>query len=337
VTVASSSGSSGPRSARPLQDLVVPPVELDSLDLALIEKLRHDGRKGNRSLATELNVNEVTVATRLRRMEDGGVMRVVAITDIRLFGHREFAFAMIQVAGRAIHAVAADLASLPETIAVTICTGRFDIVVAILGRDRLHIADLFGAILPKVKGVNVIHGCIALDVLKYDSKWALFGVDPGNTPEAVPSETVDQMDLAIIALLQRNARRSNRQIASELGVSEGTIRIRIKQMLADRVFRIQAVSDIVASGVAAHAYIMVAAAPGKVNDVAKALARRDDVAQITRVLDQFDLVAVLHSTDRPALIHSIMNEIGQLPGVRRVETLDGVASLKHSYAWTWIV
>lgn len=315
----------------------MPTVELDKLDHALIEKLRHDGRAGNRSLAAELKVNEVTIAARLRRMEDAGVMRVVAITDIRLFGHREFAFAMIEVAGRSVHAVAADLAALPESIGVTICTGRFDIIVAILGRDRLHIADLFGTILPKIKGVNVIHGSMALDVLKYDSKWALFGVDPGSMPEAMPSDTVDQMDLAIIALLQRNARRSNRQIAAELGVSEGTVRVRIKQMLANRVFRIQAVSDIVASGVAAHAYILVTAAPGKVNDVAKALARRDDVAQITRVLDRFDLVAVLHSTDRPSLIHNIMNEIAQLPGARRVETLDGVASLKHSYAWTWIV
>lgn len=335
--MATSTGSRGSRGAHSPRDLTDPRLELDDLDQALIEKLREDGRAGNRSLAAELKVNEVTVAARLRRMEDAEVMRVVAITDIRLFGHREFAFAMIEVAGRAIHAVAADLAKLPESIAVTICTGRFDIIVAILGRDRLHIADLFGTVLPKIKGVNVIHGCMALDVLKYDSKWALFGVDPGNAPEALPSDTVDEMDLAIIALLQRNARRSNRQIAAELGVSEGTVRIRIKRMLADRVFRIQAVSDIVVSGVGAHAYIMVAAGPGKVDDVAKALAKRDDVAQITRVLDQFDLVAVLHSTDRPTLIDSIMNEIALLPGVRRVETLDGVASLKHSYAWTWIV
>ena len=334
--MATSSNSGGRRGAQPPRP-EVPSIELDALDHALIEKLGRDGRAGNRALATELNVNEVTVAARLRRLEDSGVMRVVAITDIRLFGHREFAFAMIQVAGRPVHAVAADMAKLPESIGVTICTGRYDIIVAILGRDRQHIADLFGTILPRVKGASVVHGCMALDVLKYDSKWALFGVDPGSTPEALPSETVDQMDLAIIALLQRNARRSNRQIAAELGVSEGTVRVRIKRMLSERVFRIQAVSDVMVSGVGAHAYIMVSTAPGKVNDVAKALSRREDVAQITRVLDEFDLVAVLHSTDRPQLISSIMNEIATIPGVRRVETADGVTSLKHTYAWTWIV
>lgn len=311
--------------------------ELDRLDRALIEQLRLDGRKGNRSLATELNVNEVTVAARLRRLEDAGALRVVAITDIRLFGHREFAFAMMNVSGRPVYAVAAEVAELSEAIGVTICTGRYDIIVPMLGRDKLHLADLFNTTLAKIKGVSAVHGCIALDVLKYDSKWSLLNVDPGTMPEAQPSDTVDQMDLAIIEKLQLNARRSNRQIATDLGVSEGTVRVRIKRMLADRVFRIQAVSDIVAAGISAHAFVGVKAAPGKVSDVATALAKRDDVAQITRVLDDFDLIAVLIAPDRSALIAGILDEIAVTTGVRSIEVFDGVDTLKHTYAWTWIV
>jgi len=337
MTVARAAGPAGKRLAAANSAVTSSRPELDDLDRALIEHLRREGRKGNRSLATELNVNEVTVAARLRRLEDAGVMRVVAITDIRLFGHREFTFAMINVSGRSVFSVAAELAELPEAIGVTICTGRYDIIIPVLGRDHLHIADLFGNRLPKIKGISAIHGCMALDVLKYDSKWSLLGVDPGTTPEARPSDTVDQMDLSIIEMLQVNARRSNRQIAADLGVSEGTVRVRIKRMLADRVFRIQAVSDIVVSGVGAHAFVGIKAAPGKVNDVAKALARRDDIAQITRVLDDFDLIAVLIATDRASLISSILHEISLAPGVSSTETFDSVHTLKHTYAWTWIV
>lgn len=312
-------------------------IELDDLDRALIDRLRDDGREGNRALATSLNVNEVTVAARLRRLEEAGVMRIVAITDIRLFGHREFAFAMISVANRSVLDVAADFAKMPEAISVTVCTGRFDIIVALLGRDRPHIADLFGDVLPKVKGVNAIHGCMALDVLKYESKWTLFSVDSGAMPQAQPSESVDELDLAIISQLQINARRSNRQIAGDLGVSEGTVRGRIKRMQTDRVFRIQAVSDIAVSGLGAHAFIGIKAAPGKAREVAKALARRDDVAQITRLLDDFDFLAVLVAHDRPALINAVLNEIAMMPAVQRTETFDTVGTLKHTYAWTWIV
>ncbi|MDR3655966.1 MAG: Lrp/AsnC family transcriptional regulator [Mycobacterium sp.] len=316
---------------------VVDQIELDDLDRALIDRLRDDGREGNRALAASLNVNEVTVAARLRRLEDAGVLRIVAITDIRLFGHREFAFAMINVTNRSVLDVAADFAKMPEAISVTVCTGRFDIIVALLGRDRLHIAELFGDVLPKVKGVNTIHGCMALDVLKYESKWTLFSVDSGAMPQAQPSDSIDELDLSIIHELQINARRSNRQIAADLGVSEGTVRGRIKRMQTDRVFRIQAVSDITVSGLGAHAFIGVKAAPGKAREVAKVLARRDDVAQITRLLDDFDFLAVLVARDRPTLINSVLNEIALAPGVQRTETFDTVGTLKHTYAWTWIV
>lgn len=319
------------------QDLAGTPADLDDLDRALIDELTLDGRAGNRSLAARLKVNEVTIAARLRRLEETGVMRVVAITDIRLFGHREFAFALIEVSGRHVQAVAAEVAKMPESIGVTIGTGRFDIVVGLLGRDRQHLADLFGTVLPKIKGVSAVHGSIALDVLKYDSKWAMLGADAGSTPEAQVSETVDQMDLSIIAALQQNARRSNRQIAADLGVSEGTVRVRIKRMLTDRVFRIQAVSDVVLSGVGAHAYLLVSAAPGKVDDVAKALSRREDIVQVTRVLAPVDLIAVMLSSDRSVLLNSVYDQIALLPGVRRAEVMDAVASPKHTYAWTWIV
>jgi DNA-binding Lrp family transcriptional regulator len=337
--VAKPLSTNGTNGRKPAGIPLVPPksFELSDLDRALIEILREDGREGNRSLAARLNVNEVTVAARLRRLEESDVMRVVAITDIRLFGHREFAFAMVNVVGRSIFDVAADLAKLPEAVSVSICTGRFDVIVSILGRDRLHLADLFGNELPKIKGVSAIHGSMALDILKFDSKWSLFGVDAGTTPEAQPSDTVDEMDLAIIGQLQVNARRSNRQIATDLGVSEGTVRGRIKRMLNDRVFRIQAVSDIVVSGLGAHAFVGIKATPGKVDSVAKWLSGREDVGQITRVLNGFDLIAVMIAADRQALLTGIIGEISLAPGVRSTETFDTVATLKHAYAWTWIV
>lgn len=313
------------------------PVSLDHVDRALVDRLRVDGREGNRSLAQALGVNEVTVAARLRRMEEAAIMRVVAITDMRLFGHREFAFALIRVSGRSVVEVATELASLPEAIVVTICTGRYDVIVPILGRDRRHLAELFGTVLPQINGVDQVSGCIALDVLKFEAKWAALQADPGSLPEAEPSETVDEMDLDIIRELQVDARRSNRSIAKELGVSEGTVRSRIKRMLADRVFKIQAVCDIGAFGIGAYAFLAISSEGGRADDVAKALVDRGDVAQLSRVLGDFDLLALLIAPTREELIRAILDEISVLPGVRRTETFDTYGSTKHTYAWTWIV
>lgn len=313
-----------------------PAIELSGLDRALIESLRRDGRASNRSLAHQLDINEVTVATRLRRMEDANIMRVVAVTDIRLFGHRELSFALLQVDGRAVRDVATQLAALPETIAVVMTSGRFDIILPLVCRDRTHLAEMFGSVLGTMDGVDRVHGSVALDVIKYDSNWAAFH-NPGTTPETQPSNTVDDMDLAVIRLLQRNARRSNRSIATELGVSEGTVRGRIKRMLNDRVFRIQAVTNITAFGLYASAFVTVTAEPGQTEAIASTLAARDDVSQITHVLDDFALIIVVSAPDHHSIMDIVSTHIACIPGVLRTETFHAYRGLKHAYEWTWIV
>lgn len=310
--------------------------ELSDLDRALIEILRRDGREGNRALASRLNVNEVTVAAHLRRLEEADLVRIVAVTDIRLFGHREMVFAMFKVTGRSVREVAADVAKLPAAIGVTICSGQFHIIAPILCRDRQHLSEMFGDQLPSIAGVGEVHGALSLDVLKFDSRWANFS-DLGTMPEAQPSETVDEMDLAIIHLLQRNARRSNRSIATELGVSEGTVRGRIKRMLSERVFRIQAISNVAAFGFGAHAYVGIKTAAGQTKKVAAKLANRDDIPELSRVLDDFDFLALLIAPDHDALVSAVVDDIALLPGVEHTEIFYGCNSIKHTYAWTWIV
>lgn len=313
------------------------PEVLDALDGMLIECLRRNGRETNRSLALQLGVSEVTVAARLRRLEESGRLRVTAVTDIRLLEHSHLAFAMIDVSGRSAYAVAEDLARIPETMSVTVCTGRFDAVATVLGRDHRHIGELFGSTLPAIPGVANIHGCMGLEVLKFESNWAVFADTDAATPPPRPGPRVDEMDLAIIALLQVDGRRSNRELAAELGVSEATVRGRIKHMLARRVFRIQAVCDLETAGMGAHAILGIKAAPGSVDALVEVLAPRDDITQIDRVLHGFDLIAVMIAPDRTSLLATVVDQISVLPGMLGVQTLCSSKTVKHAYAWTWTV
>lgn len=50
-------------------------------------------------------------------------------------------------------------------------------------------------------------------------------------------DAVDELDRKIVAKLQEDARRSYREIASELGVSVGTVHNRIKKMLSHGVLK----------------------------------------------------------------------------------------------------
>jgi DNA-binding Lrp family transcriptional regulator len=312
-------------------------LSIDDLDRALVERLRTDGREGNRSLATALGINEATVANRLRRLEAGSIMRVVALTDMEAFGYRYMVFAMLRVGSRSVMDVGNELSRLPEVISVTVSTGRYDVIATVLAQDRAHLSQVVGVEIPAIKGVEETRCELAINVMRFDSMWALLQAPELPTEPWAETDAVDELDLSIISLLQRDARSSNRRIADELSVSEGTIRARIRRMEEERVIRIQAVSDVIAFGISAHAYVGIQVSGGKVPRVAEGLLGCKDIPVLTRTIGDFDFVAVVTATDRDALISVILEQISQIPGVRHTETFESWRTLKHSYTWARLV
>ena len=56
---------------------------------------------------------------------------------------------------------------------------------------------------------------------------------------------LDPVDESIVTRLARDARISNRQIADDLGVTEGTVRARIKRMEEEKQIRITAEPQVI--------------------------------------------------------------------------------------------
>lgn len=331
-------GTKPSRSGEPVERPKLASISrIDDLDRALVERLRGDGRASNRSLASALGVNEATVANRLRRMEEGSIMRVVALTDMRAFGHEFLAIAKIRVAGRPVCEVGDELAELAEGISVTVTTGRFDLMISLLAHDREHLSELLGRGLRSVSGVEDVRPELALQVLKFESMWALLGTEERPTEPRARTDSVDDLDLSIVRLLQADARGSNRGIAAKLDVSEGTVRARIRRMEDERLIHIQAISDVEAFGLAAHAYIGIHLEGGHTEAVAEHLIAHPAVAVLVRSLGEFDLLAVVQAETRGALVEIILGEIGAIPGVRRTETFESVRTVKHSYTWARLV
>lgn len=312
-------------------------LTIDDLDRALVERLRRDGRESNRSLAAALGVSEITVASRLRRLETASIMRVVAMTDMEAFGFRYLVFVKIRASSRSVVKVAEELTALPEAISVTVSTGRFDAIATVVARDRAHLSRVLGVDIPAVKGVESTRCELAIEVPRYDSMWALLQAPQAPDEPLSASDGVDELDVALISRLQLDARSSNRSIAKELGVSEGTIRARIKRLEEERLIRIQAVSDVIAFGIRAHAYVGIQVAAGAVAKVQAALMKYEEIAVLTRTIGEFDFFAVVAAEDREHLIGVILERISGTAGVRHTETFESWRTLKHAYTWARLV
>ncbi len=131
---------------------------------------------------------------------------------------------------------------------------------------------------------------------------------------------MDELDREIIAILQSNGRASNARIARRIGVSEGTVRRRLKKLIADGVIDIVAVVDAERLGYDTEALVGVQVDPDKVMEVAANLGELPEsnwVAITTGTYDVFMWVT-LQSADQLGTF--LREKLGIVSGVRRTET-----------------
>ena len=140
---------------------------MDDLDQNIIDLLREDGRQSNQEVARKLNVTAVTVRSRIKRLEQANIMRVVAVTD---FAAADFDVLMavgVEVQNRKAEAVARDLAAFEQVFSVNLVTGLEDIEMIVVAKDFEGLREFLANEVASVEGIRKLSPALALDVLKY--------------------------------------------------------------------------------------------------------------------------------------------------------------------------
>lgn len=149
---------------------------------------------------------------------------------------------------------------------------------------------------------------------------------------------LDEVDHRIIEWLSRDARTSNRRIAAGLGVTEGTVRARIKRLVDDKLIRITAITNIdrLANPMLAFIWIDVDKS-ADADGVARQLARLPRLGFVGKMLGRFDILAITMVQHTEELTDFIHQEISGIDGVHRTDVTLGVKFIKHDYRISRIV
>lgn len=122
------------------------PIELDSIDRALLLELQKDARQTNKAMAGNVGVAPSTCLERVRELQARGVVTGFhAEIDPAAIGRPMEAILSIRQRGEQREATSmllADLANLPETIRVMALTGTTDFIVHVAVRDMNQMRDL---------------------------------------------------------------------------------------------------------------------------------------------------------------------------------------------------
>ena len=149
---------------------------------------------------------------------------------------------------------------------------------------------------------------------------------------------LDRLDRAIVEKLSPDARISNRQIAEDLGVTEGTVRARIKRMEEQKQLRISAVTNIDRFRDATLAYIWIEVERSdQTRAIAETLAKVPELGFVGVMLGRSDILAITMVKNTEHLASFVHNNISSIAGVRRTESSLGVNFLKHDYRMARIV
>ena len=149
---------------------------------------------------------------------------------------------------------------------------------------------------------------------------------------------LDAVDRVIVEQLSRDARISNRQIAQELGVTEGTVRARVKRMEEEKLIRITAVTNIDRFRDAALAYVWIEVERSAQNQaVAARLSEIRELGFVGVMMGRSDILAITMVRNTEHLAEFIHSRISPIEGVRRTESTLGVNFVKHDYRMARIV
>ena len=151
-------------------------------------------------------------------------------------------------------------------------------------------------------------------------------------PQRAPQAVLDDVSKAIIALLQRDGRRSYADIGKQVGLSEAAVRQRVQRLTEAGVMQIVAVTDPLQLGFRRQAMIGLKVA-GDVRPVADALAAIEAVDYVVVTAGAYDLLAEVVCEDDEGLIELLHGRIRALPGVVSTETFLYLGLRKQAYQW----
>jgi DNA-binding Lrp family transcriptional regulator len=144
---------------------------------------------------------------------------------------------------------------------------------------------------------------------------------------------LDEADDAIIALLRADGRMPYRAIAREVGLTEATVRARVRRLEESDTMRVVAVTDIEAAGYDMLLAIGVQVESRSPEDVARDLARIAEVFSVNVVVGTHDVEILVVAQDQAALDELINSRLAAVPGVRRLTPALAVDVLKNQPDW----
>lgn len=142
------------------------PMKLDKIDRELILDLQKNGRRSYMQLAKMLGVAEGTIRNRLKKLVDGGFMRVTAIPELSRLGYSFIGIVGMQVRLADLSEVAEQLAQNPHVCYVANVTGRYEFIAIVVTKSPGEFAHFMEHVVSAIPSILRTETFVTLKIHK---------------------------------------------------------------------------------------------------------------------------------------------------------------------------
>lgn len=144
-------------------------------------------------------------------------------------------------------------------------------------------------------------------------------------------QPLDDIDRAIIEAMRKDGRMAFSQIAEQLNVSPGMIRLRYNRLVELGYLKVVAVTNPLMMGKRTMAMIGVRTDGRKILDVANQLTAFDEVVYVVAVSGRYDLMIEVFCRDHEDLLSFLTEKLAKVDGVRETESFMYLKIVKEIY------
>jgi len=153
-------------------------------------------------------------------------------------------------------------------------------------------------------------------------------LDSGSTSK------LDQIDRAIIELLQSDGRLTYSAIAKELSLSDGAVRKRMTRMTDEKVFRVLAIADPIKLGYTGYAMLLLNLTANADPEEVGAYSRdRLEVTYVVFTAGQYDLLVEVICESHEKLREFVVEHCYQRKDISSVEPMLSLKMFKNLLVW----
>ena len=152
-----------------------------------------------------------------------------------------------------------------------------------------------------------------------------------NTNGAMLTNGLDEIDHKIIVALQNDGRLAFAQIAEQLNVSPGMIRIRYNHLIETGMLRVVAITNPLRMGFETMALIGIKAEGDKLLEVADRISALDEVIYLIIVSGAYDIIAEVVCRDQNHLLQFLTDRMYKIDGIRESESFIHLKIVKEIY------